>query len=153
MTKYGLIYENDKNEIVYNGHFIGKNHYKIKFVMYRYLKKILTLEKPIIFAIYEVRTRDLHIYIGKTQTRKIKPSRIALINRVYKATDKEADRFTHKIKEQSLPYNRTHQYIEEYNDDDLSMSETDSELEDLLDEDKMYMDEKEWLRESTYEYN
>ena len=34
MTKYSLIYKNDNNESIFCGSFIGKNHYKIKFVMY-----------------------------------------------------------------------------------------------------------------------
>ena len=35
MTKYALIYKNDNNESIFCGSFIGKNHHKIKFVMYR----------------------------------------------------------------------------------------------------------------------
>lgn len=138
MTKYGLVYENENNELVYTGHFIGKNHYRIKFVMYRYLKKLLASRITIMFAIYEMRSRNLHVYLGKNK--KIKPTNInqieiASINRVYKAPNKEANKFIKKIKSQSTPYTKTHEYREEYDNDELSMSETDSELDDSDDSD------------------
>jgi hypothetical protein len=135
MTKYAIVYKDQNNELIYTGSFIGKNHYRIKFVMYRYLKKLLmsTKQKPIMFAIYEIKSRKFRVYMGKTEEIKstyIHGIKIKSINKVCKVPKKHADKFIKRIKSQPIPYVKTHAYREEYDSDELSMSETDSEFEE-----------------------
>ena len=133
MTKYALIYENLNGQPVYTGSFVGKNHYRIKFIMYRYLKKLLTQEKPITFAIQEVKTNKFYVYVGKTekiQTADICGVKISSINKVSALPKKQATEFRKKLiyKTQPIPYTKTHEYREDYDSDETSLSETDSEF-------------------------
>jgi len=134
MTKYALIYKNDKNETVFTGSFIAKNHYRIKFAMYKYLKSILSPKKKIKFAIKEIKTGIIRIYIGTTEeiTENIRGVKFKAINRVFEpSNEKDAKIIWNKIKpKETIPYIKTHDYREEYDSDELSMSETDSELEE-----------------------
>jgi hypothetical protein len=131
LKKYGLIYQNENNEMTYLCSFYGRNHYKIKFVMYRYLKKILNTNK-IMFSIHDVKKNDFYVYIGKNipiKPTKIKTTKIKSINRVYQATDKQTDDFIDKFDNSEIPIDKSHNYKEQYNSDELSMSETDSEYD------------------------
>jgi len=134
MTKYALIYKNDNNETIFCGSFIAKNHHRIKFVMYRYLKSILGPKKRIRFAIRQIKTGITRIYIGTTKEMKetIGGVKIKAINKVFEPSCEDDARIIwNKIKPKgTIPYTKTHDYREEYDSDELSMSETDSELEE-----------------------
>ena len=129
MTKYGLVYKTNDGQIVYTGSFIGKNHHRIKFVMYRYLKKILEPSKSIKFAIQEVRTNKKYVYIG-TSTKSDNTD--IGVNTVKKASKHQESNFWKEIKsiQTHIPYTKTHSYREEYDSDELSLSETDLELDE-----------------------
>jgi len=133
MAKYALIYKNDKNETVFTGSFIGKNHYGIKFLMYRYLKSILLPNNSIVLE-REIKTGITRIYIGTTKeiTENIGGVKVKAINRVFEPfNETDAKIIWNKIKpKETIPYIKTHDYVEEYDSDELSMSETDSELEE-----------------------
>lgn len=129
MTKYALLYKNENNDLVYVGSFKGKNHYKIKFVMYRYLKTIIG-STSIIFCVHAIRSNKFYAYVGETtklQTNLIKE--IKSINRVYKASDEQYDELLGKLKNKVVPYIKTHSYREEIDNEELSMSESDSEFD------------------------
>lgn len=132
MTKYAVLCENNNNELMYIGSFIGKNHYKIKFVVYRYLKNILETKTPITFAIHSLRINKWYVYIGTTETLQpieIRTEKIKSINRVYRASGEDSRKFLAKLKGGSIPYTKTHSYRENYNYDDVSVSESDSEFD------------------------
>ena len=142
MTKYALIYENNDGKTIFSGSFVGKNHYRIKFVMYKYLKKILKTKKPIIFAIREIKNQKNIFYEGTTKKEHhqwINGVKIKAINRVKKIDKSLANKFWEKIKSKdtTIQYTHTHSYREEYLSDEVSLSETDSELEGYSDDEKL----------------
>jgi len=131
MTKFCFLYEDNNNELKYNGSFIGKNHHTIKFQIYKYLKGILD-RSEIIFAIHELK-KDIHrVFIGKSKIQNgvyIEGYKLKSINKVYSANKQITEDFLKKTYDNKILYEKTHSYREEYEFDDLSMSETDSELE------------------------
>lgn len=135
MTKYAMFYENENNEIMFVGSFIGKNHHKIKFVMYRYLKTILGTSKPIVFSVYGVRKRTNIVYVGSSEKMQIETiNEIKSINNVVKASKEVSCVFKDKISNQirkngEIAYTHTHAYRETYNDDSITVSESDSEFD------------------------
>ena len=131
MTKYAFIYQNSENKLKYCGSFIGKNHYKIKFEIYRHLKKILN-KNEIMFGIREIRKNIFMVYNGKYEKQDCKylaGTKVKCINKVYGVKGKKAIDFVNKFKGSGIPYEKTHSYREEYDEDYISMSESDSELE------------------------
>ena len=131
MVKYDALYENENNELVYIGSFIGKNHYKIKFIVYNYLKNILQTTNQIVFAIHAVRINKFFVYIGNTvkiRSIEITTEKIKSINKVNKASSKQSDNFLKKLEGETISYTKTHEYREK-SDDEISISETDSECD------------------------
>jgi glutamyl-tRNA reductase len=130
MTKYVFLYEDNNGELKYCGSFIGKNHYKIKFQIYKYLKKLLN-KNEIMFGIQEIKKNIFTVYIGKfieQNYKYIAGTKVKCINRVCGVGGKKAKDFIDKFRGTPVRYEKTHSYREEY-DDDISMSESDSELE------------------------
>ena len=128
MTKYAFLYTDNNDELKYCGSFIGKNYYKIKFQIYKYLKKLLN-KNEIMFGIQEIKKNIFTIYIGKfieQDYKYIAGTKVKCINRVCAVEGKKAKDFM--ARDTPVRYEKTHSYREEY-DDDISMSESDSELE------------------------
>ncbi len=77
------------------------------------------------------------MYVGKTekiQTADICGVKISSINKVSALPKKQATEFRKKLisKTQPIPYTKTHEYREDYDSDETSLSETDSESESEL---------------------
>jgi hypothetical protein len=83
------------------------------------------------FGIQEIKKNIFTIYIGKfieQDYKYIAGTKVKCINIVCSIKGKKAKDFIDKFRGIPVCYEKTHSYREEY-DDDISMSETDSELE------------------------
>lgn len=140
MTKYGMVYENNNGKIVCVASFVGKNHFKIKFKIYRLIRENHNFStSPIVFGIHEFRKNIIYVYVGETQ--KVDNSKTT-ISRVYGATQNQCDDFTKKLEAlKKIPYVSKYKFREEYDDEELSMSESDSELDDDLELDDLSIHE------------
>jgi hypothetical protein len=135
MTKYALLYE-DTNGLSYIGSFIGKNHYKIKFVMYRYLKSLMVKSgydielNSVLFCVHAIRSNKKYVYVGETDKIESEIGEFKSINRVYRASDEGKSKLMEKLRVAGeVPYKHTHSYREQYDREDISMSESDSEFD------------------------
>lgn len=130
-----MFYENNNNELMFVGSFIGMNYHRIKFVMYRYLKTTLKTSEPIVFGIYEVKKQKLYIYVGSSKkTRNESIEWIKSVNKVSKAPTDIDNVFRNNIldkirKDGQIMYTKTYSYREVYDNDDIITSETDSEFD------------------------
>lgn len=125
MPKYRLIFENEHNQLIYVGSYVGPNHYKIKFEMYRYMKddfksRGITLSAQKKFGIYEMKKQIIHWYVG--QTVKISPQRIlnakiTSIHKVYKISEDDCGEILNKIKKTNVPYLSVTKYKENLEDE------------------------------------
>lgn len=125
MPEYGLVFENELNQLIYVGSYVGPNHYKIKFEMLKYMKNYfksrgiaISVQKK--FGIYEMKKQIIHWYVG--QTVKISPQRIlnakiTSIHKVYKISDDDCGEILNKIKDTKVPYLSVTKYKENLEDE------------------------------------
>jgi hypothetical protein len=88
-----------------------------------------------LFAIQEIKTNTLRVYEGKTekiQEVNIGGAKISSINRVYEPSKKRVVEFWQRVKPKTkdILYIKIHSYREESDSGEISLSETESELDE-----------------------